>query len=181
MDTAAHQGARIVAAAPRLLLALPQSLFDRGSGAAVSMRHLACQLASQGWTVQMLCTSATESGAPGLPLADEDLAGAALELIRLPDGSARDWAQHDGGAFERRALALLDSFRPDLLLSFGADALEHRLCEAARARGVKVLLALHNLAYLQLALPRCDALLVPSRFMAARYRARVAAPIQMLA
>lgn len=166
--------------ARRLLLAQPQSLFDRGSGAAVSMRHLACQLASQGWQVRLLCTSATETGAPGLPLDDEDLGGAQLELIRLPDGTGRDFAQHDGGAFEARARALLAEFEPDLLLSFGADALEHRLCAAARARGTRVVLALHNLAYLRLNLPPCDALFVPSEFMARRYRGLVSAPLQVL-
>lgn len=149
----------------RLLVALPQSLFDRASGAAVSMRHAACLLARQGWSVRLLCTSATESGRPGLPLADEDLAGAVLELIRLPDGTGRDWAAHDGGAFEARAMALLSDFAPDLLLTFGADAMEHRLCAAARARGTRVLLALHNLAYRHRALPAHDALLMPSRFL----------------
>ena len=58
----------LASAAPRrLLLALPQSLFDLGSGAAVSMRLMACQLASSGWQVQAVCTSATESGRLGLP------------------------------------------------------------------------------------------------------------------
>lgn len=156
---------------PRLLLALPQSLFDRASGAAVSMRHLGCLLAQAGWQVQMLCTSATESGLPGLPLDDEGLGGAALELLTLPAGAGRDWQQHDGGAFETRARALLRDFAPDLLLTFGAGALEHRLCAAARQQGCRVLLALHNRAYGQLALPPADALLLPSRDLQQVYAA----------
>jgi glycosyltransferase involved in cell wall biosynthesis len=163
----------------RLLLALPQSLFDRSSGAAVSMRHLACQLAQQGWTVHLLCTSATESGRPGLPQADEDLAGATLELLRLPDGAGRDWALHDGGRYEQRVHEQLRQLKPDVLLSFGADALEHRLCRAAQALGTKVVLALHNLAYGRLTLPPCAAVLVPSEFMAKRY-AGLPVPVKVL-
>ena len=163
----------------RLLLALPQSLFDRSSGAAVSMRHLALQLAQQGWAVQLLCTSATESGQPGLPGPDEDLAGCRLDLLRLPDGTGRDWAAHDGGRYEQRVLAQLQQFRPDVLLSFGADALEHRLFAAARAQGTRVVLALHNGAYRQRPLPPCDAVLVPSRFMAAQYHS-LHVPVQVL-
>ncbi len=165
---------------PRLLLALPQSLFDRSSGAAVSMRHLACQLARQGWQVRLLCTTATESGRAGRPLPGEDLGGAELELIELPEGVGRDWSRFDGGQFERRSLELLRSFRPQLFLSYGADALEHRLCAAAQACGAKVLLALHNLAYLQLRLPPCDAVLLPSRFMAERYAGCLPVPALVL-
>lgn len=160
-----------MAMARRLLVALPQSLFDRASGAAVSMRHAACLLAAQGWDVQLLCTSATESGRPGLPLDDEDLGGARLQLLRLPDGAGRDWAQHDGGRFEAAALAALQQQRPELLLSFGADAPEQRLCAAARAQGTRVVLALHNLAYRDLPLPPHDALLLPSHFMRRAYAA----------
>lgn len=155
----------------RLLVAMPQSLFDRASGAAVSMRHAACLLAAQGWDVQLLCTSATESGRPGLPLDDENLGGARLQLLRLPDGAGRDWARHDGGRFEAAALAALQQQGPDLLLSFGADAPEQRLCAAARARGTRVVLALHNLAYRELPLPPHDALLLPSHFMRRAYAA----------
>lgn len=166
---------------PRLLIAQPQSLFDRSSGAAVSMRHLGCLLASQGWAVQAVCTSASEDGRRAVPRPDEDLAGMRVQQILLPEGTGRDWARHDGGRFEAAVMLALATSQPDLLLTFGADALEHRLCTAARAQGTRVLLALHNLAYrdLGLDLPPADGLLLPSQFMARAY-AGVPLPVVVL-
>lgn len=166
--------------APRLLLALPQSLFDRSSGAAVSMRHLACLLAQQGWRVHLLCTTASETGQCARPLPDEDLAGAQLTQITLPAGAAQDWAARDGGAFLARAEGLLQQFQPQLLLTFGADPSIERLCRSARARGCRVVLALHNLAYLAQRLPAHDAVLLPSRFMAGRYQGRLHGKVGVL-
>lgn len=187
----------------RLLLALPQSLFDLGSGAAVSMRLLACQLASRGWTVRAVCTTATESGRLGLPPAGARWPASRRELLpplapgaparwriadggvdfevwQLPDGTRQDWARHAGERFDGHLHGLLDTFRPEVWLSFGADARDHRLATAARARGIAVVLALHNLAYLALDLPAHDALLAPSAFLAARYAGKTKAPIGVL-
>lgn len=156
---------------PRLLIAQPQSLFDRSSGAAVSMRHLGCLLAARGWEVRAVCTSASEDGRRAAPRPDDDLGGMRVQQITLPEGTARDWARHDGGRFEAAVMRALTQSQPDLLLTFGADPLEHRLCTAARTQGVPVLLALHNLAYrdLGLQLPPADGLLLPSQFMARAY------------
>lgn len=187
----------------RLLLALPQSLFDLGSGAAVSMRLLACQLARSGWQVQALCTSATESGRLGLPpegarwpmasrrrlppdapgapprWAIQD-SGVAFEVLALPEGTRQDWARLAGAAYEHRLNALLRDFKPAVLLTFGAEAQDHRIAAAARASGCAVVLALHNLAYLGLSLPPHDALLLPSAYMAGRYAGATAQPIGIL-
>lgn len=174
------------------MLALPQSLFDLGSGAAVSMRLLACQLASAGWQVEALCTTATESGRLGLPpegprwpmaarkhlqpaAAGEPArwliqdSGVAFEVLALPEGTRQDWARHAGVAYERRLTALLRDFQPAVLLTFGAEPLDHRVAVVARAAGCAVVLALHNLAYLGVQLPVHDALLLPSVYMAQRY------------
>lgn len=187
----------------RLLLALPQSLFDLGSGAAVSMRLLACQLASRGWDVRAVCTTATESGRLGLPpegarwpaaarrrlpatgpgaperwqLAD---GGVDFEIWALPDGTRQDWARHAGAAFDAHLQALLAEFRPNVWLSFGADARDHQLAATARAQGCAVVLALHNLAYRDRALPPHDALLMPSASLAQRYAGKTPAAVGVL-
>ncbi len=187
----------------RLLLALPQSLFDLASGAAVSMRLLACQLASRGWQVRAVCTSATESGRSGLPpvgtrwpaaarqplppvstnaperwrIAD---GGVDFEVWALPDGTRQDWAQHANPAFDTHLAATLQAFQPDIWLSFGAEARDHQLAAAAQAQGCAVVLALHNLAYRDLPLPAHDALLMPSAYLARRYAGKTAATIGVL-
>lgn len=180
----------------RLLLALPQSLYDLSSGAAVSTRLLAYQLAAAGWAVRALCTSATESGQLGLPpegarwpavhrialqageagqaggpprwLIDDE--GVQVEVWELPAGTRQQWAEQVGDAFDARSLQLLQDFAPQVYLSYGAEPRDHRLAQAARAAGSRVVLALHNLAYLQRPLPAHDALLMPSDWLAARYR-----------
>lgn len=183
----------LASAAPRrLLLALPQSLFDLGSGAAVSMRLMACQLASSGWQVQAVCTSATESGRLGLPpvgsrwpsvsrryLAPAEPgepprwqirdSGVDFEVWALPEGTRQDWARLVGAAWERGVVRRLLALQPAVLFTFGADPSDHRIAAAARAAGRAVVLALHNLAYLGRSLPPHDALLLPSAHMAARH------------
>lgn len=167
------------------------------------MRHLACQLASCGWQVKALCTSATESGRLGLPpegarwppaarrrwpgAAPGDPArwqiqdgGVDFEVLALPEGTRQDWSSQAGAAYERRFNALLQAFKPSVLLTFGAEAQDHRLAQAARSGGCVVVLALHNLAYLGLALPPHDALLLPSAYMARRYAAASARTMGIL-
>lgn len=190
-------------ASRRLLLALPQSPFDLGSGAAVSTRLLAYQLALRGWSVRAVCTSATESGRSGLPpvssrwdasarvrlppsepggvqrwhIADS---GVDFEVWELPEGTRQDWARVAGSAFDRRIDALIGEFVPNVLLAYGAEERDHRIAAVARARGCTVVLALHNLAYQSIALPPHDALLVPSQFLVGRYRNVTRRPIGAL-
>jgi hypothetical protein len=93
-----------------------------------------------------------------------------FEVWSLPEGTRQAWARLAGPAFERRVVGLLGQFKPDVLLSFGAEPSDQRIAAAAQASGCAVVLALHNLAYLRVALPAHDALLLPSQFMARRYR-----------
>jgi glycosyltransferase involved in cell wall biosynthesis len=81
-----------------------------------------------------------------------------------------DEARGLGALFEET----LDRFRPDVLVSYGGDALTLELLARARRRGVAVVFALHNFSYVS---PRpfalADAVIVPSRFAADYYRSAV--------
>ena len=66
---------------------------------------------------------------------------------------------------------VLERFRPDVLVNFGADLLAQELRVRAREKGAVVVFALHNLSYLSSAtFATADAILVPSQFAADYYR-----------
>lgn len=153
------------------------------------MRYMAYLLAKAGWQVRALSTNLTEGNASTVfP------ASAGVERAASPFDAAQTLVRiHDEGVefeiielgqdcevsarkrvcelLDRHYSALLSSFRPDLLLTFGGTAADVRRRALARTSNVPVVFALHNLAYLRAGLQEFDHLLVPSKFMAARYTA----------
>jgi glycosyltransferase involved in cell wall biosynthesis len=66
---------------------------------------------------------------------------------------------------------VLDEFRPDLLINFGVDSLAVEIRRRARARGIVVVVALHDFNYRgRDLLQDLDAVIVPSQFAASYYR-----------
>jgi glycosyltransferase involved in cell wall biosynthesis len=74
------------------------------------------------------------------------------------------------GEFLRLLDEVLNRFRPDVLVNYGSGPLAHQIRARARARGIAVVFALHNLSYAN-ARPftTADAVIVPSRFAANHY------------
>jgi glycosyltransferase involved in cell wall biosynthesis len=66
---------------------------------------------------------------------------------------------------------VLDEFRPDVLINFGDDSLAPEIRRRARARGIAVVLALHDFNFRSRDLLQdMDAVIVPSHFVASYYR-----------
>lgn len=87
--------------------------------------------------------------------------------------SARPYEPHGADIDEFLHLfeIAMTRFHPDVLVSFGDDHLAREICPRARARGVAVVFALHNLTFSEPALfANADAIIVPSRFAAAHHR-----------
>jgi len=67
--------------------------------------------------------------------------------------------------------AVLDRFRPDVLINYGGDLLAHEIRSRARARGVSIVFPLHNFHYSIIdTFLTVDAVIVPSQFAADYYR-----------
>lgn len=81
-----------------------------------------------------------------------------------PDEAERD-------EFLRLYSAVLDRFRPDVLVNYGGDRLAHEVRARARSRGTAVVFPLHNFSYTSAGtFATADAVTVPSRFAAEHYR-----------
>ncbi len=97
--------------------------------------------------------------------------GVAVVLHRSPTTLPHEPDQSESLAFARLFEGLVAQFRPDVVVSFGGDALATRLRQIARAAGAAVVFALHNFNYRSpAAFADSDAVLVPSRFAASYYR-----------
>ena len=182
---------------PRLLLLLPQLPQDPASGAARSMRTACEMLATAGWEVQTLATTATESAVPLAAAEFLRTAGyavttrapnravyrhdrAVLEFIgrhriffRLLDtGSAppHDWQDAHGTQFNRLFQRELTEFRPDIVFAFGGTPADIDRYRRAQAAGSKVVFGLRNQGYREAHwLRSLDAVLTPSQFLAGFY------------
>lgn len=171
------------------------------------MRHMAYLLAKAGWTVRALSTTLSEAGGEGgeggefaatLPpgarhecAADPYAAGRGVmhvsdegvefELIECLPAMPGGWEAAVGTLYDRHYAALLETFQPDVVLTFGGGAADVRRRALARAAGAQVVFALHNQAYLRLGLEEYDHLLAPSHFLAQRYAVAGYGPVQVLA
>ena len=189
--------------APRLLLLMGQSPFDPSSGAAQSMRSTATLLARAGWAVRCLATTATENGSENVELLLHRFGGALqrksgvllgqldrveYQLFAVQPNRGRDWQQDVGVAYNHCYAKLLADWQPQVLLTFGGDAEDAERREQARAAGVRVVFALHNLAYLHPDAPESareamyepQYLLAPSQFMASAYERALGRPVDVL-
>ncbi|MDR3618425.1 MAG: class I SAM-dependent methyltransferase [Paludisphaera borealis] len=171
--------------------------FESSNGAATASRVMLECLARHGFEVEALCGSIVDSGVEDDPADLMVALGLAIDAGTGP-GRLRTDAPHlrtrSGGVrvtVHRRTsrrfdlpgdretsefLALfeeaLDRFRPEILVTYGGDALTVDLIARARDRGVATVFALHNFAYSSpRPFERTDAVFVPSRFAADYYLA----------
>lgn len=180
--------------APRLLLLLGQSPFDPTSGAAQSMRQMAELLAGNGWAVRTLATSGCEGEAgpdhadllsqagyavtrtasfarPATTVLELRSHGLAHEIIVTDARRKHAWERDVGPVYQAHLDRLRREFRPQIALTFGDDPGDIARREILCRDGIRVVFALHNLAYVARRPRHCHAFLAPSRFLAERYRA----------
>ncbi|MCI0459478.1 MAG: glycosyltransferase [Gemmataceae bacterium] len=182
------------AAGRRLLFCSYHSYVDPSSGAAQSTRDLLALLAARGWQCRVLCGPHLDC-AEG-PSLEQLLAAHALpcEVRRHTAGPLPFAVYHcrpgnvpvalyapahtdrpapsraEGQPFLALVERVLDRFQPDLLLTYGGHWLARAIQAAAKARGVAVVFALHNLDYRTAETFRqVDAVLVPSRWAQEHY------------
>jgi glycosyltransferase involved in cell wall biosynthesis len=181
---------------PRLLFCSYHSYLDPSSGAALATRDLLELLAAHGWQCAVLSgpeldfeqAASFEAVLRAQDLPFQFRPGTVLEtpctlyhwvlggvpvhaFVPTAAGPRRPPTKEEGRAF----LSLLDHvqqrFRPDLLLTYGGQWVAHPLIRRAKAKGVKVVFALHNLDYDGTDLFReVDAILVPSHAAQEHYR-----------
>ena len=188
---------------PRLLLLMGQSPFDASSSAAQAMRSTATLLARSGWAVRCLATTATENGSEHVELLLHRFGGALqrkggvllgqldrveYQLFTAQPNRGHGWQQAVAVAYNTCYARLLADWRPQVLLTFGTDPEDAERREQARAAGVRVVFALHNLAYLEADAPESvreamyepQYLLAPSQFMAMAYERELQRPVDVL-
>lgn len=161
-------------AKPRLLFCSYHSYFDPASGAALGIRDLVEWLARQGWQCRALCgaqldADAVEGDAVEALLADQqvpytvrrfDADPAPFSLIDFAQGGipvtvfqapgvapGRDPTRAEGLVFLALFDEALESFQPDVLLTFGGHWCAQPMMARARQRGVRVVFSLQNCNY----------------------------------
>jgi hypothetical protein len=179
---------------PRLLLSLPQLPQDPASGAARSARTAAEFAQRAGFEVRSVATTATERGqkANAVPylrsMEIEPRAGRVaggtfrtLEYFHrgihytiLDTGNLRldKWQATHGRQFDKLFDHELESFQPDILLTYGALAGDLGRIRRARRGQCRVAFCLYNLAYFNSGrlFGEVDAVITPSEFLAKKYR-----------
>lgn len=183
------------AVTPRVLLALPQSPMDPASGAARTLRSIAEILASSGFAVRALATSASEGADPPElattlaalavphPLASRSCGRAAAQwrftyrevrytMLDAGPVSVRRWqaSRQQQAHFDDLFGAALDEFRPHVLLTYGGQPDDLRRYRRARRAGCQLAFALFNTGYLGADFLRAaDLVVTPSTYLAQRY------------
>ncbi len=148
-------------------------------------------LASAGWTVRTLCTTAFDTPDPD-PVKWHETAGLRLGLTRLvacrrpiwrceADGiehylvdtgtlASMGWEDAYGADYEAALDALLPGLRVDVLLTYGGSPRLHRMRAKIRATGASVVLGLRNHGYFSPgAMLNTDRGLAPSLYLARKY------------
>jgi glycosyltransferase involved in cell wall biosynthesis len=183
---------------PRLLLLLPQLPQDPASGAARSMRTICELLATAGWSVRALATTATESAASivaqdylqglGLPVTSRppnravykhdrpaleftDSRGIHYQLLDTGGLPMMGWHDAHGSQFNRVYQRELADHRPDIVFGYGGLSGDVERFTRARAAGCKVVFGLRNLGYKDGAFLRnLDGVLTCSEYLSGVYR-----------
>lgn len=178
----------------RLLLALPQLPQDPSSGAARSARTAAEFAQDAGFEVRCVATTATERGQKAATA--EYLKSMEIEprVGRVPGGAFRtfEYSQHGiyytlidtgnlrldkwqhthGRQFDKLFDHELESFAPDILLTYGALAGDVARIRRARRKQCRVAFCVYNLAYFNSGrlFDEVDAVITPSEFLSKKYR-----------
>ena len=181
---------------PRILLLLPQLPQDPTSGAARSTLSAAQFARDSGFEVRALATTATESPKYIDPLGILRSLGCDPEVrpssnqhfqeIRferrgipytLLDTGRLDfmkWEPTHGRQMDLLLEHELSSFQPDVVFTYGGQPGDVRRLRMARQRGARIAFALHNLHYfVKPFFDEVDVVLVPSRFLASKYREKI--------
>lgn len=183
---------------PRLLLLLPQLPQDPASGAARSMRTIAELLATAGWSVRALATTASESATPiaardhlqaiGLTVTSrppnravyqhdrsvlefDDPHGMHYQLLDTGDHTPFSWHTAPGSQFNRLYQRELAEHKPDIVFGYGGHPDDVERFTRARAAGCKVVFGLRNHGYKNASWLRdLDGVLTCSEFLSGVYR-----------
>lgn len=181
---------------PRILLVLPQMPQDPASGAARTAQTAVEMAHEAGFEVRALGTTATERGLHAEPLEYLRAAGLSPEVSPAGARGFREfrfeqrgiaytlldtgklpvvgWEKTHGRQFDRLFDAELASFRPDIVLTYGAQEGDRRRHKRARQQGAAIALCIFNQGYLVPEIGTlCDAALTPSEYLAELYRERV--------
>src|SRR3569833_3522922 len=179
---------------PRLLLSLPQLPQDPASRTTRSARTAAEFAQRAGFEVRSVATTATERGqrtgaVPYLrsmeiePHTDQKHGGTFLTLeyshrcihyTILDTGNLRldKWQATHGRQFDKLFDHEMETFEPDILLTYGALAGDLGRIRRARRGQCRVAFCLYNLAYFNSGrlFGEVDAVITPSEFLAKKYR-----------
>ena len=178
-----------------VLLLLNQMPHDPASGAARNVRSQCEILASAGFRVRALATTATEHGAGADPL--EVLRGAGCEpevrtldagvrvlefaqrgiaytLLDVGGSKPQAWEPKSGRVFDRILASEVTAHPPDIVFGYGGQAGEVRRRAFVRERGATVVTAVLNLSYFHRpAFRDVDAVVTASEFITDLYRERL--------
>jgi glycosyltransferase involved in cell wall biosynthesis len=169
---------------------------DPASGAARSLSTICEILASSGFLVRGIGTTASEAGTGADPSSllhshgihpQIDSArtanrvrpelrythrGVAYHLLHVGARTPWTWEPIHGRQFDRIFDETLRDFRPDILFTFGGTPGDRRRRERARRQGARVIFGLRNEGYLTPGFfdETIDAILTPSQFLSDLYR-----------
>ena len=177
-------------------MALPQMPQDPASGAARTAQT-ALEMASEaGFEVRALATTATERGSKADPLQYLQSIGLDVEVTPATSQNRRElrfeqrgipytlldtgrcgvtkWEPSYGRSFDHLFDAEIETFRPDILFTYGGLPGDVRRHRRAHLHGARIALCVFNMGYLVPDFFRpIDAVLTPSEFLAERYRSAV--------
>ncbi len=178
----------------RILAALYHSYIDTSSGAAISLRDMLEALARRDWQVRVFCGPGLdfEGGVSNRQLLEDQ--GIPFEIydghargedysvsmfrkngvdcgLYLPSRPGREPARAAGENFLQSYEELLDSWRPEVVVTYGGSWLAGPLLQMARQRSVRTVFYLCNFAYSDAALfDQVDTTVGLSQFHADWYR-----------
>lgn len=178
----------------RILFTSYHFLLDPSSGAAISAREMLQMLAAEAWTVRaftgpILDFEREESVAQ--VLADRrlrvrtdrgrvgDTRFCVLRFrdahfpvaVYLPGGATDRLSREAGSVYLHLLRKALDSWRPDVVITYGGDWLGTHVLNLARSRGAKTVFWLRNFAYQEAGLfALVDMTIVPSKCSHDHYR-----------
>ena len=164
---------------PRVLIALYHSWIDTSSGAAISLRDTMKSLAARGWPIRVFCGPLLDFGysktceqvlseqrisfrkyrmqqstreTDQLQLFRDGPISAAQYIPYGEDSSRKPPGEKEGMTWLRLYYEQLDTWKPDIVLTYGGYSLCPPTLHAARVRGIQTVFYLCNFAYTDLSL-----------------------------